>query len=46
MLSNTPKFYSHAELHQPAKPVAQKPVQAAPVNPYNVALYACGEALL
>ena len=44
MLSNTPKFYSHAELHQPAKPVAQKPVQPAPS--YAALLYTCGEALL
>lgn len=46
MLTNTPKLYNHAELYKPAKPVAQKPVQAVPVNPYNVALYACGEALI
>lgn len=45
-LSNTPKFYNHAELHQPAKPIHQKPVQAAPVNPYQSALYECGEALI
>jgi hypothetical protein len=46
MLSTTPKFYNHAELYQPAKPVQQKPVQSASVNPYNVALYACGGALV
>ena len=45
MLSNTPKFYNHAELHQPAKPVQQKPVQSAPQNPYQTALYAVGESL-
>jgi hypothetical protein len=45
-LSNTPKMYSHAELLAPAKPIDQKPVQAAPVNPYQVALYECGEALI
>jgi len=46
MLSNTPKFYNHAELYQPAKPVQQESVQAAPVNPYQKALYECGEALI
>lgn len=46
MLATTPKFYSHAELTQPAKPVSQKPVQAAPVNPYQTALRTCGEAWL
>ena len=45
-LSNTPKLYNHAELHQPAKSIDQKPVQAAPVNPYQSALYECGEAML
>lgn len=45
MLSTIPKFYNHAELYQPAKPVQQKPVQAAPVNPYQTALYAVGESL-
>jgi len=46
MLSTTPKLYNHVELHQPAKPVQQKPVQAAPVNPYLYALHLCGEAPL
>lgn len=46
MLTNTPKLYSHAELQQPAKPIDQKPVQLAPANPYQFALYACGESLL
>ena len=32
MLTNTPKLYSHSELHQPTKPIDQKPVQAAPVS--------------
>ena len=45
-MNNTPKFYSHAELYQPAKTVNQKPVQAAPVNHYQKAMYECGEALL
>ena len=45
-MTNTPIFYSHAELYQPAKPIDQKPVQAAPVNPYQKALYECGEAWL
>ena len=44
-LSITPRLYNHAELYQPAKPVQQKPIQAAPVNPYQKALYECGEAL-
>ena len=44
MLTNTPKFYSHAELYQQAKPVDQKPVQQAPY--YEALLYACVEALL
>lgn len=46
MLTNTPKLYSHSELHQPTKPIDQKPVQAAPVNPYQTALYECGKAML
>ena len=46
MLSTISKFYNHAELYQPTKPVQQKPIQAAPVNPYQKALYECGEALL
>ena len=46
MLSNTPKLYSHSELHQPTKPIDQKPVQLAPADPYQFALYACGESLL
>lgn len=46
VLSTTPRLYSHHELNQPAKPVNQKPVKAAPVNPYQVALYNCGEALV
>lgn len=46
MLSTIPKFYNHAELYQPAKPVQQKPIQDASVNPYQRALYECGEALL
>ena len=45
-LSNTPKLYNHADLHQPAKPINQKPVQAAPANPYQSALYECGKAML
>ena len=45
-MRETPILYSYAELYQPAKPVQQKPVQAAPVNPYQKALYECGEALL
>ena len=44
-LSITPRLYNHAELYQPAKPVQQKPVQAAPINPYQTALYAVGESL-
>ena len=44
MMTNTPKFYSHAELNEPAKPVAQKSVQI-PMS-YEAALYACGEALV
>ena len=44
MLSNTPKLYSHAELHQPANPVEQKTVQPAPS--YEALLYACGESLI
>ena len=44
-MRETPILYSHAELYQPAKPVQQKPVQAAPINPYQKALYECGEAL-
>lgn len=46
VLSTTPRLYSHHELNQPAKPVDIKPVKAAPVNPYQVALYNCGEALV
>lgn len=46
MISTTPKLYNHAELHQPAKPVQQKPMQSAPQNPYLYALYLCGEAPL
>lgn len=46
MLSNTPKFYNHAELYQPAKPVQPVLAFAAPVNPYQKALYECGEALI
>lgn len=45
-LSNTPRLYSHKELYQPAKPVNQKPVKAVPINPYQAALYTCGEALV
>lgn len=45
-LSSTPRLYSHRELNQPAKPVSIKPVKAAPINPYQVALYNCGEALV
>ena len=45
-LSNTPKLYNHAELHQPAKSIDQKPVQAAQANPYQSALYECGAAWL
>jgi hypothetical protein len=45
-LSTSPKLYNHAELNQPAKPINQKPVQAAPVNPYQTALRECGEALI
>ena len=44
MLSNTPIFYSHAELNAPAKPVEQEPVQVAPS--YEAVLYMCGEALI
>lgn len=43
-MTNTPIFYSHAELHQPAKPVAQESVQVAPS--YEALLYLCGEALI
>lgn len=46
MLSNVPKFYNHAELNQPAKPVAQKPVEDVPSNPYLYALYLCGESTI
>ena len=46
LLSTTPRLYSHHELNQPAKPVNVKPVKATPVNPYQVALYNCGEALI
>lgn len=46
LLSTTPRLYSHHELNQPAKPVNVKPVKAAPVNPYRVSLYNCGEALV
>lgn len=45
-MNNTTKLYSYAEINQPAKTVNQKPVQAAPVNPYQKAMYECGEALL
>ena len=44
MLSNTPKLYSHAELNEPAKPVAQEDVQLKPS--YEALLYMCGEALI
>lgn len=44
MLSNTPIFYSHADLNAPAKPVAQETVQVAPS--YDAVLYMCGEALI
>ena len=44
MLSNTPIFYSHAEINEPAKPVAQEDVQLVP--PYEAVLYRCGEAML
>lgn len=44
MLSNTPKFYSHAELHKPALPA--KPLPSEPKPNYFAALYAVGEALL
>lgn len=43
-LSNTPKFYSHAELNRPA--VSAKPLPSAPKPDYFAALYAVGEALL
>ena len=46
LLSTTPRLYSHHELNKPAKPVDIKPVKVAPVNPYQVALYNCGEALI
>jgi hypothetical protein len=45
-MTNTPIFYSHKELYEPAKPVKQEPVQTKPENPYQYALYNCGEALL
>ncbi len=44
MLSNTPKFYNHFELKQPAKVVNPKPVDCKP--DYYAALYAVGEALV
>jgi hypothetical protein len=44
MLSNTPKFYSHAELHRPAPPA--KPLPSEPKPDYFAALYAVGKALL
>ena len=44
MMTNTPIFYSHAELNAPAKPVVQETVQVAPS--YEAVLYMCGEALL
>ena len=42
----TPKLYSHVELHQPEKPVEQTSIIAKPINPYQIALYNCGEALI
>lgn len=45
-MTNTPILYSYKELYQPAKPVEQKPIQVKPENPYQYALYNCGEALL
>ena len=44
MLSNTPIFYSHAELNAPAKPVAQETGQ--PVPSYEAVLDMWGEAML
>ena len=43
-MTNTPIFYSHAELNAPAKPVAQETVQLAPS--YDALVYMCGEALV
>ena len=43
-MTNTPIFYSHAELSAPAKPVAQDTVQVAPS--YEAVLYMCGEAMI
>jgi hypothetical protein len=39
-----PILYSHKELNQPAKPINQKPIQTPISNPYQYALYNCGEA--
>lgn len=44
MLSNTPKFYNHAELNRPAIPAPAVP--SAPKPDYYAALYAVGEALV
>lgn len=44
MLSNTPKFYNHAELKREAPPA--KPLPSAPKPDYYAALYAVGEALV
>ena len=43
-MTNTPIFYSHAELNAPAKPVVQENVQLAPS--YDALVYMCGEALV
>ena len=43
-MTNTPIFYSHAELNAPEKPVAQETVQLAPS--YDALVYMCGDALL
>ena len=43
-MTNTPIFYSHAELNAPAKHVAQETVQLAPS--YDALVYMCGEALV
>lgn len=43
-MTNTPIFYSRAEINAPAKPVVQEIVQIAPS--YEAVLYMCGEAML